>query len=299
METTESYFMSFESFTSAVKSHVLRDLDVLDHLFESSQYLSHEEKVYHLETLMGEARETVQMISPHLDKSKTFLEIGGGIGLVYGYLLSQGYKVTSIEPSTGGFGDRFHVGQKILESMNIDVSQWLNLKAIDLDPNRHQSDFIFSNMVLEHIPNLKESMERLKHCLSSGGRMVHRCPNYTVPFEPHYNIALVPFFPRWTEYCRPFLKKESLWKDLHFTTVREIKKIACQLELTVSFQDGMYEWVFHRLIKDPTFRERKRFFYKVARWIQIIKLQGVLSLLFKMCPVTFTTPMTFYLERKS
>lgn len=291
-------FVSFKSFADAVRAKVLNDPDVMDNLFKTSQDLSPEEKTYQLDTLIGEARETLSMVTPYLDKSKTFLEIGGGIGLVYGYLSHQGYQVISIEPSTEGFGDRFMVGRKILESMNIDLSHWLDLMAADLNPNIHKSDLIFSNMVLEHIPNLEESMEKLKQCLSASGKMIHRCPNYAVPFEPHYNILLIPGFPRWTEYCRPFLKKESLWKDLHFTTVGEMKKLARQLGLTIHFQSGMYQWVLNRLLQDPIFRERKKFFYKIIHWIRVLKLLPVVELVLKKCPIVFTTPMTFYLKKK-
>ena len=32
-----------------------------------------------------------------------------------------------------------------------------------------------------------------------GGAMIHMCPNYFVPYEPHFGIPLIPFAPRATQ----------------------------------------------------------------------------------------------------
>ena len=47
------------------------------------------------------------------------------------------------------------------------------------------------------------ALEALDALLSPGGMMIHHCPNYTVPFEPHFGIPLVPGAPERTAALLP------------------------------------------------------------------------------------------------
>jgi hypothetical protein len=49
--------------------------------------------------------------------------------------------------------------------------------------------------------------------------MIHLCPNYTIPYEPHFRRLLVPFIPSALAPVRPDLKRNDLWRSLTFVTI--------------------------------------------------------------------------------
>lgn len=44
------------------------------------------------------------------------------------------------------------------------------------------------------IETLSERINALVDALAPGGRMVHVCPNYIVPYEPHFQIIVMKFW---------------------------------------------------------------------------------------------------------
>ena len=133
-------------------------------------------------------------------------------GLTYSFLTARGLRITSLEPSDAGFGGYFEVGRRIQKVMGVDGSRWLPLKAEEATRTGNHFDVIFSNNVLEHIHDLDGTFRALKEVLKPDGSMIHNTVNYTVPYEPHFRIPLVPLFPRMTGWFKPSLRHSELWK---------------------------------------------------------------------------------------
>ena len=89
--------------------------------------------------------------------------------------------------------------------------------------------------------------------------MVHLCPNYTLPFEPHFGIPLIPFFPRATAclYPQTIKKLPGIWEELNFITAGRTKRLASAGGLTVSFDQGILAAAMRRFDRDQLFRERQ------------------------------------------
>ena len=73
-----------------------------------------------------------------------------------------------------------------------------------------QFEFIFSVNVIEHCQPLEPNLEGMAGVLSPGGRMLHTCPNYRVPYEPHLRTPLIPAAPGLTARLRPALSEDPV-----------------------------------------------------------------------------------------
>lgn len=242
-----------------------------------------------LETLIGEAEKTLLMIEPYLCRGIRILEIGGGIGLVYALLRSLGHGIVSLEPGSGGFGDRHKAGLHLLQLLRIDTGGWLKTGIEDFNPHDRHFDLIFSFFVLEHLSSLSRAFRVMAGALGQNGLMVHRCPNYTIPLEPHYNMLLVPFRPEWTALIYPALNNKELWRNLCFTTTRGITRLCAHNGMRPLFRKGMMASAFERVLTDSLFARRKQGFVRLARFL---RSTGMLELIRRL-PAFLDTPMEF------
>ena len=237
----------------------------------------------------------MKLVLPCLKPGMRVLEVGSGMGLLSAFLASQGLDITALEPGLGGFGV-----SSALAGAASRLEGFPLLKRLDIPAQALQGqtfDFIYSINVLEHIPELADAMAGMARVLSADGTMVHTCPNYLVPFEPHFGLPLVPLFPKVTELLVPRLRTSELWKSLNFVTLPQMKRICTGLKLDVRFERGVLYRAFERLDTDAAFRERQA--KGLVKWVYLaLKLTGTLTLL-KHLPPVLATPMVFELKRSS
>lgn len=236
--------------------------------------------------MIGEAEQTLALIAPLLPEMPAgvrFLEIGGGVALVYAYLRFRGYRVDAIEPGSPGFGDRYTAGRALLEILGVSAEGWYRLSATQLPELGRKYPLIFSNFVLEDVPALEEAFEAMSSVLAEDARMIHRVPNYLVPYEPHFDVPLVPFAPRLTAWFFARLRGAPLWEDLRFVSVPGLRRLCRSVGLEPTFRRGLIGWAFRRLLEDPQF----------ARLVNRLGLLGLLDRL----PAALATPAEFTARR--
>ncbi len=243
---------------------------------------------------LEEAELTLSLIR-NLDLTgKDVLEIGGGLGFVYGYLKKAGINIYGIEPSDSGFDGYFNAAMQLFKIIDADGSHFYPFSAKECTKLNRQFDVIFSNNVLEHIPELNESFSAMQSVLGPHGLMVHNTVNYHIPYEPHFKMMLFPFLPRFTEFFKPSLKQFSLWKGLNFITTGKLKRIGKMNNLNIVFKkDAMYN-TLKRLENDPMFAQRQKYFIPLYR---VLKLTGLTKILGKI-PIALTTPIAFTIRKK-
>lgn len=222
-----------------------------------------------------------------------FLEVGAGAGVVAGVLHAAGANVTAIEPLIGGFELFAAVRAELVARVPSAAVQLDRRSALELTPTRDGPfDLIFSVNVLEHVHPLAASLDALAAVLAPGGRMLHTCPNYRVPYEPHFASPLVPLRPAATARLRPALIDDPLWQSLNFITAGDISRFAARRQLSLHFRPGVLADAIERLARDPAFARRQGWAGRIAaalgragahRWLRAL-------------PPTWLTPMVFELR---
>jgi SAM-dependent methyltransferase len=207
-----------------------------------------------------------------------------------------GHDVTALEPCTSGF-DFFGEVQKVVSEETATELPFLPIRAEELSPARHGLfQFIFSVNVLEHIPDLTGAMRGMTSVLAPGGRMWHTCPNYTFPYEPHFGLPLIPFFPRATSLLLPRrISGGELWRSLNFITYARLKRLARANGLDPAFRAGTMAEAFIRLDSDSEFAARQR--GMASQIYRVLKAIGGISAI-RALPAAVSTPMMVAMERE-
>jgi 2-polyprenyl-3-methyl-5-hydroxy-6-metoxy-1,4-benzoquinol methylase len=239
----------------------------------------------------GEAAQTLRVLAGlDVAPGERMLEVGAGLGLTSAYLSTTGFDVTALEPAGLGFAEHREMAARIarLTGASHDV---LSIGAEDLRRSTHGSfAVVFSNNVLEHVPEPRVALSNLAGVMSPAGVMVHSCPNYTIPFEPHFGLPLLPFRPAATRRVLPRSVRDSdVWRSLNFVRARDVDRVARDLGLSVHFRSGSLASSLERLSSDEAFRQRHRLLGAVGAAARRLGLIGLARRL----PARWSTPMDF------
>lgn len=243
-----------------------------------------------------EAEFGARLLSEYLAPGRRVLEIGSGSGILTAWLLRNGHDVTGIEPSALGFGFNQDIVSALWAWFDLPANRLHDLRAEQLDPAQlGKFDLIFSINVIEHIPleTLEPALARMQSVLAEGGFMVHHCPNYLIPYEPHYGLPLMPLFPQVTGRMKG-VAGEELWQSLNFITLPQVRRIAGRLGLDAAFQKKVMQSAFSRLLTDEEYAGRHPLLTLAAK---AMRATGVLFLL-GLIPPILCTPMTVRLSAR-
>ena len=259
--------------------------------------MTEEEAGAFLKLYANEMHTTLGLVGERIGPGRKMLEVGAGLCLFSVFLKKQGYDITALEPSTGGFG-KFEIAKRVILEAYADLGLrvW-EFPAQDLLNCSDRFDLIFSNNVLEHIPNLEAAWSGMCAALKPDGVMVHNCPNYLFPYEPHVGIPVFKFFPRLsTFFFRGRIETHrDVWESLNFITYFDVNRLAKTAGMKVSFKRGLLFDALSRIEKDPFFRERHSGSF-VMTVHSILNKSGLLGLL-RYIPPMLGTPMIFQCSR--
>lgn len=253
-----------------------------------------------IETFSNEAKVTFELIEAYLSTDKKILEVGAGLCVFSLFLKNEGYNIVALEPALGGFG--------FFEKIKDEIVQYYSdtgLKVIDIPVDKlcindnGQFDIIFSNNVIEHIINLDESFSSMTSVLSANGVMLHSCPNYLIPYEPHFGI---PVIKHYSNISKKIFKIDSspkldLWNSLNFITYFDVRRIANKNDLHVIFKKEVLYNTLLRMDQDDIFHKRHSggYIYKLYSLIKKLKL----LIIIKYLPPMLSTPMVFSMTLKT
>ena len=246
-----------------------------------------------IETALAESVQTLRVLAgTQVPDRARLLEVGAGLGVTAILLSRSGFDVTALEPSGPGFEDQQRLAEALASIVGSD-HQCLSTGAELLDPKLHGTfDLIYSNNVLEHVGDPHATLAAMATVLAPDGLSIHSCPNYSVPFEPHFGIPLIPARPQWTASFLPNrIRMGGLWQSLNFIRARDVDSAGRQARLHVVFRKGALASSLDRLVDDSEFRSRHRL---IARLMPMLKATGVTTLVRRL-PPRWSTPMTFCL----
>lgn len=237
-------------------------------------------------TSIEEAKHTLSLINRYDLQGKNILEFGSGLGITSIVLHLNGYKITSFEPGGLGFEKNILVNQCIKDYLNLEFELVNDLKYI----KKNSFDFIFSNNVLEHIPEVQDTFVELNNILVEDGIMLHNVPNYIIPYEPHFGVFFCPIYPKKMSFMiNRNITNTNLWKSLNFINSFDVKSYSKGAHATVVFDQELIYKTIMRLKCDKEFSNRHSGISKIINFITKIGLLKLLRLL----PVFLNTPMVF------
>ncbi len=247
-----------------------------------------------LHDLASEARLGCRLLADlRLRRPDRVLEVGAGAGVLAAFLHQQGVHLCAIEPLVAGFETFMPVRALLAEMDTLPVIE--PLAAEQLSPDKHgRFDVVLSVNVLEHMRPLDRNLDAMVGVLAPGGRMLHTCPNYRIPYEPHYRIGLVPGRPHWTRHLARRAAGQPLWESLNWITAGDVRRLADRHGLRVDFRPGELARALDRLRHDRAFARRQRGplvgALRLADRVGLARPLGWIS-------AAWMTPMTFTISR--
>jgi SAM-dependent methyltransferase len=239
---------------------VARELSEADLVSFCSEILP-DEPMYR--RLVNEARFGLSRVLPllsslHCDNPQV-LEVGAGSCLLSAYLASRNVRITALEPLRPEFDFFTDVQKRVLD--------FCRCRGISLEVLREtgeQLDILdrfgvaFTINALEHMRDPLLTLDNMYRSLAPGGALLAHCPNYTVPFDPHFNILLVTRskpINAWLSRSK-IQKYLSVWEELNFIRYIDVRRHLGRRGSRFTFNTSVLRDSVERLLDDPTFAER-------------------------------------------
>jgi hypothetical protein len=128
------------------------------------------------------------------------------------------------------------------------------------------------------------------------GIAVIHCPNYTIPFEVHFNILLVTRSKSVNEwlYRSKISRHPELWNELNFVRHVDVRRHLAARRASFRFEPSVMRDLVARLLNDPIFAERMPASVRaIGRMLQYSGLLHALTLV----PTRFQTPMEVWIKK--
>ena len=246
-----------------------------------------------LRTYISEAKFFKNIVAPdvaNLTSGSYVIEVGSGIGLLSLHLASLGFEVTAFEPQSSGFNQMNAMRSFISENWKPSAPQ-VEFREASLNQTTQLeklADYIFAINVIEHVHNFEELITHAVKAKTPEATMRIVCPNYSIPYEPHFNIPII-FTKRITKFIfghkihnSKIPDSDEFWGDLSWPTQKKLKKILKSKGWNVEFsRDATHEYL-NRAFSDSDFIVRK------GRIIgSLFKLTSVLVKIVRFVPLAY------------
>jgi 2-polyprenyl-3-methyl-5-hydroxy-6-metoxy-1,4-benzoquinol methylase len=246
--------IKIERLIEDIKLTIYRDMPNSIGLFE----------VFAQEAIYG--RQWLEPSLKELNPGDAILEVGSGLMLLGCQLVSEGYRVTALEPIGEGFSDFLELQNIILDyAQKKGIAPNVEIIKIEELSTKNFYNFAFSINVMEHISDIEQAIINIGSALKYNASYRFICPNYIFPYEPHFNIPI--FFSKkltnWlfkdkithnTRMSNPI----ELWNSLNWINVLKINKIIKKNpNLTNYYNRHMLEKLLSRITYDNEFASRR------------------------------------------
>jgi 2-polyprenyl-3-methyl-5-hydroxy-6-metoxy-1,4-benzoquinol methylase len=271
-------------------------MEITDWLNEVHQYIKEKapEILPHFEVYQAEAEFGRKFINDDLLKigeSSKILEVGAGTLLLSCQLVREGFQVYALEPVADGFSHFTQLRELVLEvaKKNQCVPILLN-EPVETLRIENFFEYAFSINVMEHVDDVSAAIERVTASLVTGASYHFTCPNYTFPYEPHFDMPTLiskslteKVFRNMIFQSKKVPDPRDVWRTLNWITVREIKKILSRLpNIDMNFNRWFIVTTLERVSNDEQFFQRRA---KWLQWVITVLTSSRLHKLFGLVPI--------------
>ena len=213
------------------------------------------------------------------------------------YLASKRLQVTAVEPLGPEFDFFLELQRRVLEFCQGEGIELKLVRATGEELNLPgQFDVAFTINALEHMRDPLRTIDNMYDSLTPGGVALVHCPNYTMPFDSHFNILLVTRSKRINKWLHQskINRYPQVWKELNFVRYSEVRRHLTNRRVNFAFDRSIMREMVARLIDDPVFAERMP---PVIHAIgMILRHTGLVSAL-SYVPVRFQSPMEVWIKK--
>ena len=224
----------------------------------------------------------------HFPRGARIIEVGSGAGWLINYFREIQYEIVGIEPHDSGF-------EKMGKFRQIMHLSWKGTSRAEVIEDtaenftlEKKAIYAYSVNVMEHVKNIEKAIKNVNSNLEPEGQYRFICPNYSFPYEPHFNI-FAPFnksFTFWLNKSSIIISdidpKGELWAGLNWISPRKIIDAVLPTEELV-FSRKAFSAYLNRIENSLEFQERKGpVFTRLARLLFPLK-----SVLIPLFPLKF------------
>ena len=225
------------------------------------------------------------------------LEVGAGSCILSSYLASKRLHVTAVEPLGPEFGFLTDLQNRVLEfcRRNSIELKLVRSTAEKLDlPGRF--DVAFTINALEHMRDPLLTIDNMYKSLKPGGVVLVHCPNYTIPFEVHFNVLLITRSKPINEwlYRSRISRYPKVWDELNFVRSVDVHRHLVKRRANFSFDHSVMRDLAMRMMDDPIFAERMPAVVRAMG--AMLRYSGLLHTL-SYVPPRFQTPMEVHIRK--
>lgn len=209
-----------------------------------------------------------------LDRGSSILELGAGSLLLSCQLQYEGFNVTALEPIGSGFSHFSRLQAIVLRHavQHNFAPKLLRIagEGLSIENSFH---FAFSINVMEHVADFGTVLQRVNLALKRGGTYRFVCPNYTFPYEPHFNLPTLinraltkKLLWRWIEHSTNVVDPIGTWASLNWISVARVDHFCkSTMQVTPYFDKEIFQVFLERVFTSHRFQERRGpFLSKVA-----------------------------------
>lgn len=219
-----------------------------------------------------------------LEPGAKILEVGGGILALATQLASEGYRIETVEPISGGFTEISYIMNKYLEVADYQNSGLNLIKSpIEECTFNENFDFIFSINVMEHLKDPYVTLENLVSLLNHNAVYRFICPNYDFPYEPHFGKILFSrknnsfFLPEHRAKSKLIKSSEilGLYESVNFITLRKILRKCIDNNFSYKINTYAFYEILVRSIDDHMLTSRHRRFKLIVKIFSIFRIISI------------------------
>ena len=252
-------------------------------------------------TYLSEAKWGWYLLSSEVDQLKEdskVLEIGAGPQMLSAQVASTGVELTSIEPASQGFSTMESLGEIVRNfSSNEQISyEFFNTTGENFF-RKNEFDYAFSINVMEHVNEIDVVLTNVLNSLKPDGRYHFVCPNYSFPYEPHFN-SITFVNKRLTDalFRKRLVRKSKhhdptgLWNSLNWINHRSVVNWAkTQVDSELMFSRRALKLYVARAVEDTTFQARHPLLSKLTRVLKPVVFAGLAITPIRFLPILDVT----------